>query len=104
MSWQMSVNQERTARKIMQKAKGLEDSRPFQIRVNTAPRDKISMILPRCRVKLLSLGAYPSHFAPTEPTLPQNRSVDPTGFEPASATVARCYVSFTPRAQQKLLR
>ena len=37
-------------------------------------------------------------------SLPQNqrfgtRSVDPTGFEPASATVAGCCVSVTPRAQ-----
>jgi hypothetical protein len=37
--------------------------------------------------------------APTEPAL-RKRSVDPTGFEPASATVARCRVSVTPRARR----
>ena len=44
-------------------------------------------------------GAYP------RVSLPQNHrsgiaeALDPTGFEPASATVARCHVSVTPRAQ-----
>jgi hypothetical protein len=37
--------------------------------------------------------------ASTELALP-NGSVDPTGFEPASATVARCCVPITPRARR----
>src|SRR5208282_4402484 len=43
-------------------------------------------------------GDYLCLFSPTEPNPPRKGRMDPTGFEPVSATWTECYVPVTPRA------
>src|SRR5580698_10416859 len=64
-------------------------------------RRQVQYRSPRCAVKLLLQGSYPCFCSPQNPR-PEDRSVDPTGFEPASATVAGCCVAVTPRALQRV--
>jgi hypothetical protein len=57
---------------------------------------------PRFSVKLLFVGKLSLLSLPTEPA-PRRPGVDPTGFEPASATVAGCCVPVTPRARREFI-
>jgi hypothetical protein len=52
-------------------------------------------------VKLLFVGKLSLLCFPQNPRS-ATRSVDPTGFEPASATVAGCCVTVTPRAHLRV--
>src|SRR5271165_677645 len=68
-----------------------------QIWAPTAPCDDFSIGHPNLQSSYFCREAIPASL-PTEPAL-GNPSVDPTGFEPASATVAGCCVAVTPRAR-----